>query len=38
MSAPDLTVTVEPTVGKKLYYQAMAPSFNGGTARTKILK
>jgi hypothetical protein len=37
MSAPNLTVTVEPTAGNKLYYQAMAPSFNGGTARTKII-
>jgi hypothetical protein len=29
MSAPDLTVTVEPTSGDKLYYQLQAPSFKG---------
>lgn len=37
MAKPKLTVTVEPTSGNKLYYQAQAPSFKGGTARTKII-
>ena len=37
MSKPKLTVTVEPTSGDKLYYQAQAPSVQGGTARTKII-
>ena len=34
---PDLTVTVEPTSGDKLLYQAQAPRMQGGTARTKII-
>lgn len=37
MSKPELTVTVEPTSGDKLFYQAQAPSLQGGTARTKII-
>jgi Peptidase family M23 len=37
MAKPSLTVGVEPTSGSNLYYQAMAPSFKGGTARTKII-
>jgi hypothetical protein len=37
MDKPDLTVTVEPTKVDKLYYQAQAPSIQGGTPRTKII-
>jgi Peptidase family M23 len=37
MGAPKLTLDVEPTSGDKLYYQAQAPSYDGGDAAFKII-
>jgi hypothetical protein len=37
MDKPDLTVTVEPTSGDKLFYQVQAPAWLGGIAQTKII-
>ncbi|SHG74665.1 Peptidase family M23 [Chryseolinea serpens] len=37
MSKPNLTIAVEPVLDNKLRYLAQAPSFKGGTARSKII-